>query len=58
MKLRSWGADFKDVKDCVKAFKKFDDNDGGFMLFDEFIEFATEFHLDIEKDTVIIKNAK
>ena len=58
MKLRSWGADFQEVNDCIKAFKKYDENEGGTMLFDEFIAYADDQILDIEKDAMILKNLK
>lgn len=56
--MRSWGAEFHEIKDVVRAFKKYDENDGGVMLFDEWIQFAKEYHLVIEQDSVIINNSK
>jgi hypothetical protein len=56
--LRTWGANFPDVKATRKAFYEFDENRGGVLLFDEFIQFAEKNQLSVEKDPDIIKNSK
>lgn len=53
--LNQWGGKFNDVKAVKAAFRKYDDNDGNIILFDEFINFAEDYKLDIEKDVDIIK---
>jgi len=42
-----------DVKDSRKSFLKYDDNGGGIMLFDEFIKFAEDHNLNVEKHYLI-----
>lgn len=56
--LRTWGANFPDVKATRKAFYEFDENRGGVLLFDEFIQFCEKNQLSVEKDPDIIKNSK
>ena len=50
VQLRQWGGDFKDVKEVKQAFRQYDDNNGGFLLFDEFSLFCKEKNLSIDKD--------
>ena len=47
------GANFQDSKDARRAFNKHDENKGGLMLFDEFIYFADEHNLNIEKHYIV-----
>ncbi len=51
--LRLWGADIKDSKDAKRWFYKYDDNRGGVILMDEWVLFADEHKLDIEKNEII-----
>ena len=51
--LRLWGADIKDSKDAKRWFYKYDDNRGGVILMDEWVLFAAEQNLDIEKVKLI-----
>lgn len=56
--LRQWGAEFSDVKAVRKAFREYDENNGGVLLFDEWINFAQKNKLNIEKDADIIHASK
>ena len=53
--LRQWGADLKDNKDAKKWFYKYDENKGGVILMDEWVQFSEEMKLDIEKNSFIIE---
>lgn len=55
LQLRQWGADLKDTKDAKKWFYKYDENKGGVILMDEWVQFAAEHALDIEKNAIIIE---
>jgi hypothetical protein len=52
LKLRQWGADIKDAKDAKKWFYKYDENKGGVILMDEWVEFADEHKLDVTKSAI------
>lgn len=52
LKLRQWGADIKDAKDAKKWFYKYDENKGGVILMDEWVEFAEEHKLDVTKNAI------
>ncbi len=46
-RMAEWGVN---VTDPVSEFLKIDTNHGGQILFDEFIEWATSHHLDLDDD--------
>jgi hypothetical protein len=46
------------MKDARKEFHKYDENNGGLLLFDEWCKFAEDQGLDIEKDIDIINDNK
>lgn len=50
MMLRMWGWQVKDMKEARKVFKRYDENNGGLLLFDEWCKFVDDEKLDIEKD--------
>ncbi len=58
MLMRSWGWQVKDMKEARKEFHKYDENNGGLLLFDEWCKFAEDQGLDIEKDQDIINDNK
>ena len=53
IQMRLWGADIKDSKDAKRWFYKYDENRGGVILMDEWVLFAAEQNLDIEKVKLI-----
>jgi len=42
MLMRNWGWAVKDMKEARKIFHKYDDNNGGLLLFDEWCKFAED----------------
>ena len=58
MLMRQWGWAIKDMKEARKEFHKYDENNGGLLLFDEWCKFAEDQGLDIEKDSDIIHDNK
>ena len=51
--LNKWGASIKDVKEAKKKFYKYDDNRGGVILMDEWVRFAEDEGVDLEKNAII-----
>ena len=48
--MKTWGVNIVDAK---KTFNEIDKNRGGFILFDEFCEWAIKQSLDLEDDEEI-----
>ena len=48
--MKTWGVNIVDAK---KTFNEIDKNRGGFILFDEFCEWAIKKSLDLEDDEEI-----